>query len=149
MQRAFVSIVFSSSLAAVAQVTPSAQQPLAFTNVIVIDVAAGRTLLNQTVVVDDNRIASLGDTGTVRVPDRARRIDGLGKFLIPGLIDTHVHLAVRADRDELRLIGPLLANGVTGVRDAGAGGQDASLVALRDRITRGEIVAPRLYVSGM
>ena len=91
----------------------------------------------------------MGDTGTVRVPDRARRIDGLGKFLIPGLIDTHVHLAVRADRDELRLIGPLLANGVTGVRDAGASGQDAWLVALRDRIPRGEIVAPRLYVSGM
>ena len=60
MQRAFVSIVFSSSLAAVAQVTPSAQQPLAFTNVIVFDVAAGRTLLNQTVVVDNNRIASMG-----------------------------------------------------------------------------------------
>ena len=54
-----------SCVAAVAQVTAPARQSLAITNVTVIDVTSGRTLANQTVVVEGGRIASVANTGTV------------------------------------------------------------------------------------
>ncbi len=125
------------------------QEPLAITDVTAIDVAAGGALEHQTVLLSQGRIDSIGARGIIRVPPAARHIDGRGKFLIPGLIDTHIHLATSADRDRLRAVGPLLAHGVTGIRDAGAGGQDEWLVALRDRIANGQLLAPRMYVSGM
>jgi imidazolonepropionase-like amidohydrolase len=130
-------------------IQPAAPEPLTITGITVIDVAAGRERADQSVVIAGNRIASIGDRRTISPPPGARVIDGRGRFVMPGLIDTHVHLGNAADRDQLRAVGPLLAHGVTGVRDAGASGQDAWLVALRDRVARGELVAPRLYVSGM
>jgi hypothetical protein len=127
----------------------SKQPTLAITGVTVIEVEAGRELEHQTVILVDNRIATIGDSSARPIPAGARQIDGRGKFIIPGLIDSHVHLGNAADRDQLRALGPLLAHGVTGIRDAGAGGQDAWLVELRDRVARGELLAPRMYVSGM
>jgi imidazolonepropionase-like amidohydrolase len=124
------------------------QQALFVSDVTVVDVDAGTLVPKQTVVVRDGRIVSVDRSRDISVPD-VRRIDGRNKFLVPGLIDTHVHLALGADRDRLPALGPLLAHGVTGVRDAGAGGQDEWLVALRDRVARGEVLSPRIYVSGM
>jgi imidazolonepropionase-like amidohydrolase len=126
-----------------------AQERLAVTGITVIDVVDGRALQNQTVLIGGGRITSISATQTTRVPAGAREIAGRGMFLIPGLIDTHIHLATTADRDRLQALGPLLAHGVTGIRDAGAGGQDEWLVALRSRVARGEILSPRIYVSGM
>lgn len=76
-------------------------------------------------------------------------VDGRGKFLIPGLIDTHVHLALQrsGERDSLRALGAYLAHGVTGVREAGTGGREPWLLALR--ATSKDSVSPRIYVSGM
>ena len=130
----------------VAGVQVPAQESLAVTGITVID---GRALPNQTVLIGGGRITSISATQTTRVPAGAREIAGRGKFLIPGLIDTHIHLATTADRNRLQALGPLLAHGVTGIRDAGAGGQDEWLVALRSRVARGEILSPRIYVSGM
>ena len=125
------------------------QESLAVTGITVIDVVDGRALPNQTVLIGGGRITSVSASQSTRVPAGAREIAGRGKFLIPGLIDTHIHLAATADRDRLLALGPLLAHGVTSVRDAGAGGQDEWLVALRSRVTRGEVLSPRIYVSGM
>ena len=146
---ALISVVVTLSLTAVSHAQAPPQPPLAIVGVTVVDVEAGRTIPNQTVVVNAGRIAALGATKSVQVPGGAQVIDGSGKFLLPGLIDTHIHLANSAQRDQLSAIGPLLAHGVTGIRDAGAGGQDDWLVALRGRIAKGEVLAPRLYVSGM
>ena len=49
-------------------------------------------LSHQTVIVRNGLIGEIGDTKRVRIPKDAQRIDGAGKFLIPGLIDMHVHL---------------------------------------------------------
>lgn len=133
----------------VAGVQVPAQESLAVTGITVIDVVDGRALPNQTVLIGGGRITSISATQTTRVPAGAREIAGRGKFLIPGLIDTHIHLAATPERDRLLAPGPLLAHGVTGVRDAGAGGQDEWLVALRNRVARGEVLSPRVYVSGM
>ena len=137
----------------VAAPTPLAQVPrqshLAIVRITVVDVETGRAIPDQTVVVNAGRITAMGAAKSLPAPAGAQVIDGSGKFLIPGLIDTHVHLGNNAQRDQLPAIGPLLAHGVTGVRDAGAGGQDDWLLALRGRIAKGDVLAPRLYVSGM
>jgi imidazolonepropionase-like amidohydrolase len=132
-----------------AQFPAAPDAPIALTNVTVIDVAAGQRLSGRTVIVDGGRIVRADADSRVAVPPAARRIDGSGRFLIPGLINTHVHLAAHPGREHPEGLGPLLANGLTTVRDAGTGGQDQRLVSLRDAVERGELLAPRIYVSGM
>ena len=99
-----------------AQVPPQAH--LAIVGVTVVDVETGRTIPGQTIVLNAGRITTIGAATSIPVPTGAHVVEGKGKFLIPGLIDTHVHLGNSAQRDQLQAIGPLLAHGVTGVRDA-------------------------------
>ena len=84
-------------------------------HVTVIDVTTGQRHPDQVVVVSGSRISAVGDT--VSIPPDAERIDGRGRFLIPGLWDMHVHTA-HASRAPYYW--PLfIAHGVTGVRDMG------------------------------
>ena len=48
-------------------------------------------ILGQTVVVESGRIVQMGPSDSIRVPRRAMKIDGRGRFLMPGLADMHVH----------------------------------------------------------
>src|SRR5690606_16801577 len=64
----------------------------AFTNVTVIPMDRQRTLPDQTVIVRGERIAEIGPSATVTVPDGATRIDGRGKFLMPGVSEMHAHI---------------------------------------------------------
>src|SRR4051812_44387189 len=50
-------------------------------------------LSKQTVLLEGDRIVAVGPEGQVRVPAGYRIIDGHGRFLMPGLVDMHVHLA--------------------------------------------------------
>ena len=56
--------------------------------------AAGPTIQNGTIVLRDGKIAAIG--GNVTVPSDAQVVDGTGKFVTPGMIDTHSHLGVYA-----------------------------------------------------
>jgi uncharacterized protein len=153
MRRAVQVGVFATLLmtaaAGGAQVQVPPQSHVAIAGITVIDVQNGSALADQTVVINVGRITAVGPARTIQAPAGVQIIDGRGKFLIPGLIDTHVHLGNSPQRDQLQPIGPLLAHGVTGVRDAGAGGQDDWLVTLRGRAAKGEVLSPRVYVSGM
>ena len=71
--------------------------PVAITNVTVIDVAGGRRVPGQTVVISGSRIRAVGRR--VTVPAGARVVDGRGRFLIPGLWDMHVHSAAAVERE--------------------------------------------------
>src|SRR3712207_7476109 len=71
-----------------------------------------RVLRDQTVLVRDGLISEVGDARRVRVPAGALRIDGRGKYLLPGLADMHAHLftddghipaELAADRKSTRL----------------------------------------------
>src|SRR5688572_8591818 len=68
--------------------TPSTK---AFINVSVLPMDSEQTLANQTVIVKGDRIAELGPATNVQVPADAQRIDGAGKFLLPGLGEMHGH----------------------------------------------------------
>jgi cytosine/adenosine deaminase-related metal-dependent hydrolase len=76
-----------------------------------------------TVLVDGNRIRCAGPRATCPVPAGAEVIQAQGKFLLPGLIDTHVHLLFRvAGVTDARIntdLHDLLARGITTLRDMG------------------------------
>ena len=90
--------------------------PVAITNVTVIDVVNGARLPDRTVLVQNRRITAVDTAPRVAVPPGTQRVDGRGRYLIPGLWDMHVHLV--SDRLARTNTFPLLiANGVMGVRD--------------------------------
>jgi len=112
---------------------------VAFVGVTVVPMDAERRLPDQTVLIRQGRIAEVGPSSTVEVPAGALRIDGRGRFLMPGLADMHVHLWTR---DDLLLF---LANGVTFVRNMWGSPQD---LVWRARIERGELLGPTVYTAG-
>ncbi len=123
--------------------TSTAQRPIAFTHVAVIDGTDSTARRDQTVIVRGERIATVGSSATTSVPAGARIVDARGRFLIPGLWDMHVHTAVVGGRPVLALY---VANGVTGVRDM-AGDWD-TLTTWRRAIAAHALVGPRIIASG-
>ena len=137
--------VFAPPLAAQSTRTALAPGAFAITNVTVVPVTADTVLPNMTVIVRDGRIAAMGAGRTVAVPATARRIDGSGKFLIPGLADMHAHLyADESAPDSVAPyeLGVFLANGVTAARLMI--GTPAQL-ALRREVQAGRVLGPQLW----
>ena len=71
---------------------------LAFTNVGVIPMDSDHVLRDQVVVVENGRIVSMDPADRFRLPVRLRKIDGARKYLIPGLVDAHIHIPPRGLR---------------------------------------------------
>ena len=94
------------------------------------------------IVVDDDRILRVGSTGDFHYPDSARRTDVSGHFVLPGLIDMHVHVHPKA---RIETVQALLEFGVTTIRSPGAA-PDAG-VELRDQIEAGRIRGPRMIIG--
>lgn len=131
------------SLVALAGVAPAAQsRDFALTNVTIIDVASGEKTAGQTVVIRGPTIATVSPNAAAALPPGIRRVDGSGKFLIPGLWDMHVHLSM-IGRSSLALF---LANGVTGVRDMG--GNPVTVLGWRDSIATTTLTGPRVKAPG-
>jgi imidazolonepropionase-like amidohydrolase len=78
---------------------PLSAETLAIQNVTLIDGTGAAPRSGVTVVVDGNTIAAVGDS-QVTIPSGAKRIDGSGKYLIPGLMDIHVHVPGSAARNQ-------------------------------------------------
>jgi imidazolonepropionase-like amidohydrolase len=122
--------------------------PVAFLNVNVVPMDGERTLENQTVIIQDGLIQTIGDYGTVAAPPDARLIEAAGLYLMPGLVDMHVHIK---EENELLLF---VANGVTAVRDMwGTTGVQLRMgfpdqLDLRDRINQGRLLGPTIYAAG-
>jgi len=87
------------------------QKMLVFTHATVIDATGAPAKSDMTVVIKGDRIAALGKTARLNVPENAHVVDATGKFLIPGLWDMHVHPWL--GKNYLALF---TANGVTGIR---------------------------------
>jgi imidazolonepropionase-like amidohydrolase len=149
--RRFSSLLLLS--AGMGLVSARAQAPqetvIAIRDVTVISGTGAPVLKGATVLIRGRRIEVVGPAKGVPIPAGAQVIDGSGKYLIPGLIDTHVHIAGAVGKPALdRALALELAHGVTGVRDASGIGRERELVALRSHSDSGEVLAPRLYVSG-
>ncbi len=115
------------------------------TNVTLVDVEAGTLAEGQSVLIENDRIAEIGIA--LAAPDGTPLLDGGGAYLIPGLWDSHVHIFSSPSEPDSAL--PLyLINGVTGIRDMGALWPIAEQMALQARIEVGEVLGPRLVLSG-
>lgn len=93
---------------------------VAITNVSVFDSVKEQMLPSQSVVIEGDRIQAVGPS--VPIPEDAMVVDGRGQFLIPGLIDAHVHLVHLSDRTHVtgdEFLPMFLGAGVTSVRSTG------------------------------
>lgn len=119
----------------------------AFVDVSVLPMDAERVLTRQTVLIEGDRIAAIGPVGAVAIPAEARRIDGAGRFLLPGLGEMHGHnppIGSTVDYVE-RIYFLFLSNGVTTVRGMlGWPGQ----LELRDQVRDGRLLGPTLLLAG-
>src|SRR5262245_8336407 len=112
---ALASTAWTRPTSAVAQ-PPASVQPLAIVGVSTIDATQSPPRRDdQTILIERGRIAAIGPRAAVPVPRVARRIDGKGQFVIPGLWDSHVHFMNAG----ITALPVLLANGVTTVREMG------------------------------
>jgi len=122
----------------------------AFTNVTVLAMDAERLVADQTVIVRGDRIENVGPSTKVDVPAGAVRIDGRGKYLMPGLAEMHAHImgaGAQGNADEAMnkdILLLYLANGITSIR--AMLGTPNQLV-LRERINRGDVLGPTMWVG--
>ena len=119
--------------------TPPKPARIAFLHVNVIPMDRERVMEDQTVVVEGERIEQIGPSARVNIPEHARVVEGKGKYLIPGLVDAHVHLQ---SQTEFALY---LANGVTTVFNLD--GRPAHLL-WRKQIAGGKVIGPTIFTTG-
>ena len=118
----------------------------AFVGVNVIPMDRDTVLSDQAVVVRNGRIEAIQARSVAPPPVGVRQIDGTGKWLIPGLADAHVHLALLMNAKHNPLLLRLfVAEGVTTIINL-LGAQDH--LDLRSKVARGEVFGPTIFTSG-
>ncbi len=158
--RYFFVLIFSLSCISFfwAQTAPPAAKTVAVRAGHLLDVKTGKTLANQIILIQGDKIASVGSD--VRIPAGAQVVDLSNATVLPGLIDAHTHitmttnfgysrLAISVPREALngaRNARVTLDAGFTTIRNVGASG--FTDVALRDAINAGDVPGPRMLVSG-
>lgn len=128
----------------------------------VVNLDGGKPLVDAVVLVDGERIEQIGPRTEVEIPAGTKIVDAAGKWLIPGLMNMHVHLgiilpgklqAALANETEAEVALRMAANaekilqaGVTTVRLPGE--HRYGDIALKKSINKGESVGPRIYTAG-
>jgi len=157
-------LVLATCLLACLAATANSAGVIALVGGRLIDGFGGTPLDHSVVLIEGERITAVGTVDTLAVPAGATVISAAGMSVLPGLWDAHVHtyLAGHSDYthwDKTYGSSPRLAKeimpasahqllmaGVTSARDLGAPLE--AIISVRDRINRGEIPGPTLYVSG-
>jgi imidazolonepropionase-like amidohydrolase len=127
-----------------------------------IDGNGGAPIADAVVLIDGARITAVGPRSAVTIPADARRIDARGRWVIPGMIDTNVHLSLyggqndryetmakyqpRQDDIVLEAAQIDLRYGITTVRDSY--GALVPLTKVRDQIARGDQTGARILAAG-
>ncbi len=161
MMNALMRCLFVSLMVvAVAAPGANAQAPPAAATIVIekvtlIDGSGRPPAPNMTVVIEGERIRSVTPgPPPAGIPATAKRIDGTGKFLIPGLIDAHMHTNIGRRgqgagdpmKTGLRALQSYIYAGVTSIYDAG---NDSDVIlGLRDQERKSQVVAPRVFATG-
>lgn len=152
-----IALLLGLTLAA-STAAPQPQSIVAIVGAAVIDGTGAPALSDATIVIRGTRIAAVGPRARVQVPNGARVIDGSGKFVTPGFVDTNVHVSIYSGLENfaryqdrfgdvaLEAAQLHLKHGVTTVRDSY--GMLSALKAARDAIASGKAVGPRMYIAG-
>lgn len=139
------SVIRSIIISFVLTMAVSAQpKPVAFTHVTVIDATGKPPMADMTIIVKNNRIALIGKSRLVKIPNEAQIIEAEGKFLIPGLWDMHIHSG--GYENGRKYLPRLVAQGITGVRDMGTALDD--ILKLRQEVGERKIIGPRMIIAG-
>src|SRR6266850_1647460 len=141
-----------ASLALLGAAGAAHAQSVAIVHVSLIPMDRERVEAGQTVVVRGDRIVSIGAAADVAVPADATIVDGAGRYLLPGLVDAHVHLLGfgPGPRDNFA-DGPIyLANGITTVVSLGGPNtpRRATELEWKRRVDAGEMIGPTIYTAG-
>jgi imidazolonepropionase-like amidohydrolase len=130
-------------IAALVQVSPDT--PIVFTNVNVVPMDRERVVARQSVIVEGGIITRIDPSDSMAVPRGGLRVDGTGKYLLSGLVDVHVHLAANPEDEQRQILKLFLVNGVTTVVNLRGTPQ---ILELREAVSSGRIMGPRIYTSG-
>jgi imidazolonepropionase-like amidohydrolase len=160
--RAVAVAVAMLAVCAAGQTKPvAALHPVAVHAARLLDVRSGRTITDQIIMVENERIVSITSAAQAKVPPGATRIELPNLTVLPGLIDAHTHLTMdpyhfgysslgisvpRSALTGARNARVTLEAGFTTVRNVGADGY--ADVALRDAVNAGDVPGPRMLVSG-
>jgi hypothetical protein len=143
--------IIATILAVVAPAAVRAQQgaapATAFVDVNVIPMDRERVLEHQTVIVRGDRIEQVGPVASVAVPANAQRIEGRGRFLMPGLAEMHAHIPGAQAPPQLiqDILYLYVANGITSIRGMlGAPNQ----FEWKAKAEKNEIVSPFMLLAG-
>ena len=148
--------LFLAACAAIALSAPHAARADAYTieHVTLIDGTGHAPQPDMSVGVEGDRIVSVLPSAVAGTP-RGKRIDGHGKYLIPGLMDVHIHLrggvaaqpdAASARAAATQALAGFLYSGVTTVYDAG--NQADIILPLRADERAGKIASPHIFATG-
>ncbi len=124
---------------------------VALTHVQLVDGTGARSRADQTVILERDRIQTVGPSASISVPRNALVLDLTGHTLLPGLVGLHEHTYFGGVKQftEMRVSAPLLylASGVTTAMTAGSRSPAVEL-DLKRRVDRGAIPGPRFHISG-
>jgi imidazolonepropionase-like amidohydrolase len=153
-----VMVVVAAGIAVGAQPTAVT----AITGATLIDGNGGAAVSDSVIVIAGGRITAVGPRSSTTVPAGATIVNGNGKYVLPGLVDTNVHLSLYGGTGEryetlakyhprqkeivLEAAQLQLKHGVTTVRDSY--GLLMPLVAVREQVNRGDAIGPRILAAG-
>src|SRR5262245_28700031 len=140
-----MSSAHTAVLALAALIQAPADTSYVFQNVNVLPMDRERIIARQSVVIERGIITRIGRAGSIAIPPGAVTIDGTGKYLVPGLVDVHVHLASNPPAEQQHILKLFLVNGVTTVVNLRGTPQ---ILELRESMSAGRILGPRIYTSG-
>ncbi len=108
----------------------------------------GTIIENGDILIENNRIIGIGNSGSLDVPNKAKIIDVSGKTIMPGMVDTHSHLRTYAGihKKQVWSYAANLAYGVTTTRDPQTGTTD--VLTYFDLVKTGQMLGPRAYSTG-
>jgi len=116
-----------------------APPPLLVRNIRILDGSGAVADGVSDVLVSNSRIQRIAPAGRLKLPDGARQIDGEGRFALPGLIDAHAHLGIS-------WLPSRVYKGELAIRDLGE--EAERNLALRERVESGDLLGPRIFMSG-
>jgi imidazolonepropionase-like amidohydrolase len=135
---------------------PEESQQKAIIGAVLIDGTGGPPMSDSVVIVAGSHIRAVGNRANMPIPAGVEKISGMGKFLVPGLIDLHVHLGTRSGpkfnaaeytRERLeRNLNAYLYFGVTTVRSMGTDRQAAFDVRKAER--DGQLLTANIFTAG-
>ncbi|MBK6265344.1 amidohydrolase family protein [Marivirga sp. S37H4] len=121
---------------------------LALTNATIIDGNGNPIKKDQTLIISDGYIQSVGENTEIDIPKNATTIDLSGKIIIPGIVGVHNHLHI----PRFPFVGEVasklyLASGVTTIQTCGSASPQKE-IELAEKIERGQVIGPDIITSG-